>query len=439
MLTGIFMKAFLPYLLLSLSTGLYASDFSPQARDAELMTRLHKANQSLAINDKALKYCKMQSDVYLFYRGTNHLFWQDWYQHPSLKRFSNPKTQIWLQADLHADNFGAYGDSQGQVIYDLNDFDESFIADYQYDTLRMATSLYLIVEGNDKLEDADAAVDAFSSSYFKQLQKLRDDNAETRLVFTKDNTKGKLDNFLKKVEKKQSQKKMLAEWANKNSFRIKDNADLEAVDVKTAKSLTKILAEYKVLDVAKRLNAGTGSLGTARYYVLIDDAGVKRILDVKQQSKVAAYPYLDSKSKVGYDERYPNPAKRHAQAYRALTNNTDKFLGAIHWQGGDYSIRERSAYKKTFKTIELKKDKDFVKMAQQWGKILATAHARADKDAKDGMINYSFETQVSEQATNLKAVQKQWRNSAKAYAKQVQFDYKAFLQAYQGNCDNSDH
>ena len=447
------MQRLLAYLLLGLSPGLFAYDAQLAApRDAEVMAHLNQFNQTVDPATKALKYCKMQSSPYLFYRGSNTLYWQDWYNNPALNRFKSAQTQIWLQADLHADNYGAYADSQGRIIYDLNDFDESFIADYQYDLLRMATSLYLIA-AQQQLSKADKAVSEFADYYLAQLQALEGNDQEQSLIFTAENTKGALDNFLEKVAKKKSRAKMLADWttteAGQRHFKS-DQPDLAAVDADVYQALAEAMQAYpasttlitaeqfKIKDIAKRLHAGTGSLGTARYYVLIagdnSDQSDDHILDIKQQAKVSAWAYLSTPEQLSYDRRYPNAAARHAAAYKALTQYTDRYLGWFHWAGADYSVRERSAYKKTFAISELNKNKALKKMARQWGAILATAHARADIDAKDGMIAYSFEAGVSQVVTDHKAFRKHLQALAREYAQQVMFDYHALKQGYSADC-----
>lgn len=84
--------------------------------------------------------------------------------------------------------------------------------------------------------------------------------------------------------------------------------------------------------VARRLQAGTGSLGTPRYYVLIE--GTKsstdhddRILDIKRQSRPTAYTYLGEQAQDEYDAPFEHEAQRHAAAHQALTRHTDRHLG----------------------------------------------------------------------------------------------------------------
>lgn len=119
------------------------------ARANKVLADLRSWNNALSDKDSGQsKYCKMASAPLIFYRGTNHLFWSDFSDDKRLRYFGNRQTKTWLQGDLHAYNFGSYSNSKEEVVYDLNDFDETFIADYQYDLWCMAVSLVLVARQN---------------------------------------------------------------------------------------------------------------------------------------------------------------------------------------------------------------------------------------------------------------------------------------------------
>src|SRR5712692_1326653 len=73
-----------------------------------------------------MKYKLMQHDVFAFYRGTCHLFYQDWPADSPL----NAAPSAWLCGDLHLQNFGSYKGDNRLVYIDINDFDESVLALY---------------------------------------------------------------------------------------------------------------------------------------------------------------------------------------------------------------------------------------------------------------------------------------------------------------------
>ncbi len=79
------------------------------------------------------------------------------------------------------------------------------------------------------------------------------------------------------------------------------------------------------------------------------------------------------------------------------------------------------------KKLSLKKKSNFESMCKQWGRILATSHARADKDFKAGRLQYSFEKEVVKRT---KGKQKAFCDLvcqvAASYADQVKKDYQHF-------------
>ena len=95
---------------------------------------------------------------------------------------------------------------------------------------------------------------------------------------------------------------------------------------------------------------------------------------------------------------------------------------------GYYSVREISPYKKSLKTEKLEDKDSFIEVAQQWGKILATDHARADQDFDEKLVPNSLEKQVTEIANGKhKKFRKLVRQVALKYAEQVNSDYSSFV------------
>ena len=141
---------------------------------------------------------------------------------------------------------------------------------------------------------------------------------------------------------------------------------------------------FRIRDIARRISAGTGSIGTPRYYLLIqgdgDSSKNNHILDVKRQGKPSAYDYLSKEQQVDYDRTYDNDAHRQAVAYEALGKQPDAFMGWMKLHNGYYSVRERSPFKETFETESLETEEAFVEMARAWAQVLASDHARAVRD-----------------------------------------------------------
>jgi len=71
-----------------------------------------------------LKYRAMAKSAFAFFRGTCHLFWEDWAGGGILDR----APVAWACGDLHFENFGAFKGDNRLDYFDLNDFDESALA-----------------------------------------------------------------------------------------------------------------------------------------------------------------------------------------------------------------------------------------------------------------------------------------------------------------------
>jgi uncharacterized protein (DUF2252 family) len=364
----------------------------------------------------------------------------------------DPTTRTWLQGDLHAYNFGSYDNDTGTIIYDLNDFDEVVIADYQWDVWRMATSVELIADENAVFSAAqrDSLLDSLSESYLDTMASYRGNDDENDAIFTKDNTYGLLDDFLIDVEDNRSRVTMLDEWTVvQNGGRVFDpnHPDLAPVDPlvaaeiqarwssyisTTAGDLAGTPGYFTIKDIVARINAGTGSLGTPRYYVLIAGAdsslGSDRILDVKRQDAPSPYPYLSASERVQLESATGNHGERTVLGYRALGTDVDDHLGWLGLSGGVYSVRERSPYKGSFATDSLDTEVRFTKLTEQWGAILATNHARADKDYRPDIISHSLDKEVDlltdGHHSGFRALV---RDVVHEYASQVQLDYAAFV------------
>lgn len=426
-------------------------------RADQVIAEIAAFNAELSPAAQADKYCTMRTSPFVFFRGTNHLFWSDFAGDPRFASFGGPDTRIFLQGDLHVLNYGSFDNDEGRVVYDMNDFDEVVIADYQWDVWRMAVSMVLANGdlGYFSPGQVDEFIDAFSEFYLDSLASYRGRNDELSRDFDRTSTYGRLDEFLATVESDSTRDDMLRKWTDENGgIRVFDytyeklaqiepdvyDALVAAVSEYTATTgggIADIPGYFDVKDIARRLHAGTGSLGVARYYVLIEgetgDTDDDRILDVKRQPPPSAYPYLSAEERALLDEAASTDAVRAVLGYRALLADADDHLGWLSLPdigdevGGVFSVRERSPYKETFPLADLNTDTRFEKLSEQWGAILATAHARADKDYRDDIISYSFDKNVDEYTDGMHAeFRAQVRDIAHSYAAQVEMDYRAF-------------
>ena len=90
-----------------------------------------------------IRYGRMAKSVFAFYRGTASLMAMD--------LAPTPTSGIRVQAcgDCHLSNFGLFATPERNLIFDINDFDETLPAPFEWDIKRLATSFYVGALDND--------------------------------------------------------------------------------------------------------------------------------------------------------------------------------------------------------------------------------------------------------------------------------------------------
>src|SRR5688572_7962362 len=115
------------------------------------------------------KYRKMAGDPFAFYRGAACLFYAD------VTTREDPWVDercsaIWIHGDLHVENFGTYLNSDGRLVFDINDFDEAYVGRFTWDLQRFAASLALVAWQKALPEDAIRKLIArYARSYLAQI------------------------------------------------------------------------------------------------------------------------------------------------------------------------------------------------------------------------------------------------------------------------------
>src|SRR5271156_230351 len=84
-----------------------------------------------------VRYARMKADPFAFLRGAAAMMAAD--------LSSMPATGLRVQScgDCHLNNFGAYASPEGTPVFDINDFDETLPAPFEWDLKRLAASFVL--------------------------------------------------------------------------------------------------------------------------------------------------------------------------------------------------------------------------------------------------------------------------------------------------------
>ena len=114
-----------------------------------------------------IKYGRMMQTPFTFFRGSANLMAAD--------LAGAPTTAIHVQScgDCHLVNFGGFATPERNIVFDINDFDETLPAPWEWDVKRLVASFVLAARSNGLSEAAgrDAAV-ACARSYRERLREV---------------------------------------------------------------------------------------------------------------------------------------------------------------------------------------------------------------------------------------------------------------------------
>ena len=117
--------------------------------------------------DLKLKHEEMAGSKFSFFRATFYLWlmlWED--LSPDLRHAPH----ILSVGDLHVENFGTWRDTDGRLIWGVNDFDEASNYPYTMDPVRLATSALLAAEEDKLAMKAKESAEAILEGYERGLE-----------------------------------------------------------------------------------------------------------------------------------------------------------------------------------------------------------------------------------------------------------------------------
>lgn len=404
----------------------------------------------LGREQRKIKYAKMMESPFRFFRGSAYLFYYDMTKIPF--SFHTPDDKpTWIQGDLHMENFGAFQNEQGDIVYDVNDFDEGYIGSYLYDVLRMSVSIALYAEAQGVcVDEQQRLIIHYLQAYVKQLKRFRNGKDDPfTLMFTKDNTKGAVRKVLKKLEKRQrnhlldgitivnedghrafawSEEIQPVEDEQRQALQAVMKAYVETLDAENKQHLS----FYHVKDMAVKHGTGTASIGLDRFYLLIegglDSGGIDDlVLEVKEvRTPVPAY-FLTYHN--DFWRKYEHQGERVVATQKAMHHLEDPHLGYITIDNRHFYVRERSPYKKKVKADKLVTAEDFDAVLETMGKVTAKIHARADVGHEAELFSHHSEEEILDAiGDNFEQFCSQIVFAATTYKEQVNVDYELFCQ-----------
>jgi len=416
-----------------LHSGWKAPDNRPDPIDV-----LEKSNEGRLEDLIPVRYGRMMPSPFTFYRGAAALMAWD------LSTTPNSKINVQACGDCHLLNFGAFGTPERNVVFDINDFDETLPAPWEWDLKRLAVSFVLAARENGLKEKiVREAAETVGRAYRQKMTEFSrmsildiwyykvdwshviEATSDERL---QEYRKGKLKKEMKRTVQDYYFPKLTQQLNGRYVF--KDNPPLmyhtpvknsnayfksvkEAIELYT-ESLQEdrqaLVRRYRLEDVAIKV-VGIGSVGTlCAVALMFAPDNEPLILQMKEARLSVLEPY------IGKSE-YTNQGRRVVAGQRIAQSASDIFLGWTELDKKHFYIRQLRDTKLKPEP-ELWEGPQLMENAEVMASTLARAHARTgDAATIRGYLGSrdTFETALAEFAVQ--------------YADQVQVDYEKLLMA----------
>jgi len=396
-----------------------------------------------------LRYGRMLVSAFTFYRGAAAIMAADLAGTPA----SGLVTQ--LCGDAHLSNFGAFASPGRELVFDVNDFDETLPGPWEWDVKRLAASFS--VAGRDRrfpARERRRIVTAMAAEYRAAMRRLAA-IGNLEVWYTQMDVPTIADRWAEAAGEKEVKafQRNLAKAQAKDRMRalsklthevdgqlrivseppliipLRELADADPAEVEAR--VREILADYRetlaedrrvLLDSYRYVDAalkvvGVGSVGTRAWIVLLQgrDEGDPLFLQVKEAQPSVLEPYAEPTA-------FAQQGERVVQGQRLVQAASDILLGWVRAKGvddkqRDYYVRQLWDQKGSAR-VENMDARGLTAYAQICGTTLAHAHARSgDRIAIAGYLGKgdSFDKAIAA--------------FAESYADQNERDYAALKAA----------
>jgi uncharacterized protein (DUF2252 family) len=395
------------------------------------------------------KFRKMAAGPFAFYRGSACLFYADMEQEED--RWADERTsRVWIQGDLHAENFGTYMAGDGVFVFDVNDFDEAYLGHFTWDIKRMVASVALLA-WMKAISDADIAslIETYVQAYVEQVRYFVESDRDHEYALRLETTDGEIREILletrlntrvdlldkitminENVERRFRRSSGVreldnAEWAGVHAAY---QAYLETIpETKRFRSLT-----YEVKDIVGRQGFGIGSAGLPAYNVLVEGPTQALENDVvlsMKQGNVAA------PSRIVHDERIKRYFKHHghrtAVSQRALQAHADPWLGYTEIDEVGFVVSELSPYVEDLDWSDLTEPEQMSPVLDYLGRATAKVHCVADKDSDPNIVGFQTEDEIIEALSgNEEEFVQEMVDFGAQYSEIARNDHRLFVDAF---------
>ena len=373
-------------------------ELHPGKRPAGSLELLARSMQGRVPALIALKYEMMLESPFAYFRGAAPVMAAD------LAALANTGIECQICGDAHVRNLGAYAGPDGRLVFDINDFDETVRAPFEWDLKRMAASLVLAGRAaGHKESTARAAAEACAERYAALMRQfaampmievarfqVRRMNLarpvhEALMKAERATPRHTLEQFTEPAkDRKDGTGKGAKTGGAARVFR--ENPPLLRREKRARAAILAALAPYaemlepqrrhllgfyRPVDVAFKV-VGTGSVGLRDYCIYFEGNGENDplFLQVKEETHSVYAPYL------GEPRAPAHNGMRVAQGQRAMQMQSDPFLGWTHIGSRHFLVRQLSDHKGSIDLDDLAGG-NLRAYAEVCGELLARGHARS--------------------------------------------------------------
>ncbi|HSK86671.1 MAG TPA: DUF2252 domain-containing protein [Rubrobacter sp.] len=425
---------------------------SPDERQSKIVEVLVDAFSELMAADPDAfrnKFRKMAASPFAFYRGSAPLFYAD--MDGKEDRWADERTsRVWIQGDLHAENFGTYMAGDGVFVFDVNDFDEAYLGHFTWDIKRMVASVALLA-WTKAISDDDIAglIETYVRAYLQQVHYFVESDRDHEYSLRQDTTEGEIQKILLRTRLNTRvdllDKTTLVDEGFDRRFRrgpgVRELDDAERARVQTAyESYLETIPEtkrfrsltYEVKDIVGRKGFGIGSAGLPAYNILVEGPTQALENDVvlsMKQGNVAA------PSRIVHDKRIERYFKHHghrtAVSQRALQAHADPWLGYTEIEGVGFVVSELSPYVEDIDWVDLTEPEQMAPVLDYLGRATAKVHCVADEDSDATLVGFQTEDELVEAVSgNEEKFIKEMVDFGMGYSEVVRNDHRLFVDAF---------
>jgi uncharacterized protein (DUF2252 family) len=374
----------------------------PRSRHAEWAPAQHRpdpigmlvaANRTRLPDLVPIRYGRMATSAFAFYRGAAGVMAYD------LRATPVSGIHAQLCGDAHLSNYGLFATPERNVIFDVNDFDETLRGPWEWDVKRLAASCFIAARGNGLRRKASRDIAREAVRAYREQMRTLAKAGYLDIWYYRLDVRAALEIVPRSFYAlaKHEARAMIHRTSHHGfpsfvvrkggAYRIEDELPLVAHldDPERTRRLEQdiiryrdtlqedrqtLLRRYRLVDLATKV-VGVGSVGTRCYVALFvgRDKDDTLVLQIKEAQASVLEPYLGK-------SRYSNHGQRVVHGQRLMQAASDLFLGWARGLRHDYYVRQLRDMKYSA-TVQTMSTPDLEIYAALCGRTLARAHARS--------------------------------------------------------------